>query len=97
MTDAAPSSSGPDDPKWSVPALKAKARHAVDPLLDRMRHEVVVVAEAAAEPAQAGLRAEQDQLRTELAELKDLVLRTRAEHAAELAALHEELAASHRA
>lgn len=75
----------PADTKWSVPALKAKARQAVDPLVDKMRHELA-----------AGAEQEQRELRAEVAELRDLVLRTRAEHGAELAALQEELAASRR-
>lgn len=78
-------SSGSVEPKWSVPALKARAREAVDPLVDRVRHELVTATEQ-----------DQAELRAEVAELKDLILRTRAEHAAELAALHEELAASRR-
>jgi hypothetical protein len=73
------------DARWSAASLKARARQAATPIIDKVRHELATAAEQ-----------EQAELRAEVAELKELVLRTRAEHAAELAALHEELAASRR-
>ena len=75
----------PAEPKWSAAAIKARARQAATPIIDKVRHELATAAEQ-----------EQVEVRAEVAELKELLLRTRAEHAAELAALHEELAASRR-
>jgi hypothetical protein len=85
LVPAAPPAPQPGDGKWSAATLKARARQAATPIIDKVRHELATAAEQ-----------EQAELRAEVAELKDLIVRTRSEHAAELAALHEELAAVRR-
>ena len=62
--------------------IKAKARRLAAPVVAKAREEIV---RAAAD--------DQVTLRAEVAELRDELTRQRAEHAAEIAALHEELAA----
>ena len=62
--------------------IKAKARRLAAPVVAKAREEIV---RAAAD--------DQVTLRAEVAELRDELRRQRAEHAAEIAALHEELSA----